>query len=471
MRRKALHWRCATDSGFAQVALEGGEGLRAHVVLDALGVEFGGFLGHAERPEQGDDRGVAPVAGGGQLDAGLGEENGAVGLGDDVAVALEAGEGAVDGHVCDSQAAGEIDDSGLAVRGGQVSDGLDVILGDFGGMLAAGLLETFGLQGGRAHGLAGRAGAFLLHAPSKSGGTGLDKARSKCSTSYNMYWFLHTGGCWLLLLAGSGLAAWAADKSAYHWANPVPRALLRELSTDRPDQTESPYTLDAGHYQLEMDFVNYTRDRAKTGGGDVVTEALSLAPLNLKWGVTNHVDVQLLLDPHVRVRTEDRRSGAVTTASGFGDVTTRLKINYWGNDEGPTALAVMPFVKWPLGASAVRNGVTEGGVMGILGFALPAGWNAAVMTEVDFLSDDAGGRTTEFVNSLTLAHNLTTRVGGYVEVFTVTGPDVAGGWQVQLDAGFTYAIDADTQLDAGCNFGVTRAAPDLQPFAGISRRF
>ncbi len=38
----------------------------------------------------------------------------------------------------------------------------------------------------------------------------------------------------------------AADKSGCHLFNPVPTKLLRELNTDRPDKTESPFTVDAG---------------------------------------------------------------------------------------------------------------------------------------------------------------------------------------------------------------------------------
>lgn len=273
-----------------------------------------------------------------------------------------------------------------------------------------------------------------------------------------------------MLLAASGLAAVAADKRAYHWANPVPRELMRELSTDRPDQTESPHTVDAGHWQVELDFVNHTRDHDESGG-NVRTRELSVAPVNLKLGLTNRVDLQLMIDPYVRTRTEDLVAGTTETAAGFGDVTTRLKINCWGNDEGATAFAVMPFVKWPLAASAVRNGEMEGGVMFILGFDLPGGWGSAVMSEVDFLSDGAGGRETEFVNSITFAHDITERIGGYFELFTVTGDGVAGGWQAQFDVGLSYAVSADTQLDLGCNFGVTCAAPDFQPFVGLSRRF
>ncbi len=272
----------------------------------------------------------------------------------------------------------------------------------------------------------------------------------------------------LLALAG---AAAAADKSGYSLANPVPRALLRELSTDRPDQTESPYTVDAGHFQVELDFFNYTRDHATAGGADVHRRDWSVAPLNLKAGLTNRMDLQLMIDPAVSSRVEDRGAGTTEKVSGFGDVTTRLKINFWGNDGGRTAFAMMPFVKWPLPASGIRNGETEGGVIFILGFELPAGWGAAVMTEVDFVSDGTGGRDTEWLNTITFAHDLTDRLGGYLEFVAVTGDAPGFKWQGQFDAGLTYAINDDTQFDLGCNFGITASAPDYQPFVGLSRRF
>src|SRR5258707_15821817 len=69
-----------------------------------------------------------------------------------------------------------------------------------------------------------------------------------------------------LLLASDGIAHCAdsiiapqpvrpppVDKSGYTLFNPTPREYMRAFTTDRPDLTESPFTVDAGHFQLEMD--------------------------------------------------------------------------------------------------------------------------------------------------------------------------------------------------------------------------
>src|SRR6185295_420185 len=50
------------------------------------------------------------------------------------------------------------------------------------------------------------------------------------------------------------------EKEGYTLFNPTPESLLRGLNTDRPDVTESPFTVDAGHFQTELSFVEYTYD-------------------------------------------------------------------------------------------------------------------------------------------------------------------------------------------------------------------
>lgn len=279
-----------------------------------------------------------------------------------------------------------------------------------------------------------------------------------------------------LSLASTGFSASATgpapSKSAYTLFNPTPTAQMRELTTDRPDQTESPFTVDAGHFQLEMDFFNYTYDREKTGFGYIRTRNWSFAPVNLKVGILNNVDLQLMAEPIVRNESTLEDYHLKFKSSGFGDVTTRLKINLWGNDGGTTAFGLMPFVKWPLSASGVRNGRTEGGLILPLAIQLGGGWDLGLMTELDFVRNDYDtGYDREWVNSITVSRDLTDKLGFYAEFFTVTGNAPRFKWQGQVDFGLTYALAPGVQLDAGCNFGVTKSVPDVQPFVGISYRY
>jgi hypothetical protein len=183
------------------------------------------------------------------------------------------------------------------------------------------------------------------------------------------------------------------------------------------------------------------------------------------------MDLQFVFDPYVNVDVEDRTTGTKNTASGFGDFQTRLKINLWGNDGGSTAFAIMPFVKWPLPESSLRNGKTEGGIILPLAVELPAGWGLGMQTEFDIVAAADGGYDGEYFNTITLGHDLIGALGGYVEFAALVAPESGVDWAGQVALGFTYGINANAQLDFGCNFGVTTTAPDFNPFMGLSWRF
>jgi hypothetical protein len=245
------------------------------------------------------------------------------------------------------------------------------------------------------------------------------------------------------------------DKSGYTFANPTPRALLRDMSTDRPDQTESAYTVDAGRYQIEMDLVRAFLD-SEAGEPEFV-----VAPINFKIGLLNDLDIQFVLDTFVLA--ED--------ASGVGDFVTRVKWNIYGNDSGRTALAFMPYVKWPLPQNDLRNGKTEGGLIFPFAADLGGGFGLGAMTQVDLVASPAGGYETEWFNTLTVGHDLTAHVGMYVEVAAVNGSARGFDWEWQGDVGFTYAMSDDARFDWGCNFGLTDGPPDYSPWIGFSTRF
>jgi len=264
----------------------------------------------------------------------------------------------------------------------------------------------------------------------------------------------------------------AADKSGYHLFNPTPGALMREMSTDRPDKTESPYTVDAGHVQVEMDLAAFTYDRHNSERTDTRVESWSFGAVNLKFGLLNSVDFQVVIEPWSTTRTVERPAGGRTRADGFGDITLRTKINLWGNDGGPTALGLMPFVKLPTNEDEIGNDAVEGGLIIPLAIDLGGGWGMGIMTEVDFIEDgDGDGHHAEWINSVTFSRDITEKLGGYVEFFSVVSREPHAPWVGTLDVGLTYAVTDNVQLDTGVNFGLTRAADDISPFLGLSVRF
>lgn len=265
-----------------------------------------------------------------------------------------------------------------------------------------------------------------------------------------------------------GFAEERPDKSGYNLFHPVPASLLREMATDRPDKTESAYTVDAGHYQIEMDVLSHTRDQSSRES----TRSLAVAATNFKVGVLNNLDLQMVVETYNIERTKDRDRGTTSRSSGFGDVSLRSKINVWGNDAGPSALSVMPFVKIPTATGGLGNGSTEGGVIFPFAMDLPGDWGLGAQVEVDHLADASGSNYhQEFSQTVTVSHDIVGNLGGYVEVFSRVSNERHSAWVATFDLGFTYALGRDVQLDAGVNVGLTDAAEDLNPFLGLSLRY
>src|SRR6185436_14543161 len=104
----------------------------------------------------------------------------------------------------------------------------------------------------------------------------------------------------LLPAAVSGFAAEPGnvDKSKYTLFNPTPREAMREFTTDRPDKTESPYTVDAGHFQIELDLITYAHDHETARGVDVRVNAWSVVPVNFKVGLLNWMDLQTVIESY-----------------------------------------------------------------------------------------------------------------------------------------------------------------------------
>jgi hypothetical protein len=233
---------------------------------------------------------------------------------------------------------------------------------------------------------------------------------------------------------------------------------MRELSADRPDATESPYTVDAGHVQIEATLFGYAKD-----GG---VENYSLGETNFKLGLTNRTDLQLVVPFY------ERQRGGDNDDEGIGDLIVRWKWNLWGNDSGDTALALMPFVKAPTASHDLGNDKVEGGLIIPLGISLGERAGLGLMTEFDIVHDDArDGYGMDFVNTVVCGFDITERWGGFVEFVSVSTTRADASWEGYANAGLTLAVRDELVLDAGVSVGVNDAAQDFAPFVGFTYRY
>ena len=230
--------------------------------------------------------------------------------------------------------------------------------------------------------------------------------------------------CCAIALIGLTRLAFAAaetppDKSGFTLFRPTPDALLRELATDRPDKTENPYTVDAGHFQLEMDLLNYTYDRTNSEGANRTVRTLAVAPFNFKFGISNNSDFQFIVETFTNEKTNDRDAGTRQTVSGFGDVSVRWKLNVWGNDAGKSAFGIITFAKFPTNQHGLGNHAVEGGVIFPLEIKLAEDWDLGLMTELDCRQNSGSSAYhAESINTITVAHRIVGTLEGYVEFYS-----------------------------------------------------
>jgi len=281
----------------------------------------------------------------------------------------------------------------------------------------------------------------------------------------------------VLLVAGlEATTAQAADsalsmnKSAYHLLDPTPARLLRPMSTDGPGTTESAYTVDAGHFQIEMTLASYARDQDSIPGVAERVETWSIAPMLLRAVLRNSLEAQVALEPYHHVEIRD--STGRTTLRGFGDTTLRLKANIWGNDGGPTAFAITPYLKLPTGDVSFGRSRVEGGVVLPFEATLPSEFYLGLTTRFEAVQDEEGeGYHAEFVNSIAFGHDLIEEIFGYVEFFSAVSAKRSTPWVGALGTGLIWTLTENFQLNVGMHIGLTRFADDWGSFAGLAWRF
>ena len=245
---------------------------------------------------------------------------------------------------------------------------------------------------------------------------------------------------------------------------------MRDFNTDRPTKSNVPYTVDAGHFQYEGDFFIHSFDNTSTP--DAAISSWVLGNPTLKLGLLSNVDIEVNFSAYNSAETRTPSTGASSIVSGFGDVFTRFKVNLWGNDGGPTAMALIPYVKIPTAPLGIGNRYAEGGLIAPFAIALPAGFNAIVMGEVDYLKNPSDNfYHANFPALINVNHKIGESVTAYAEIYA--------NWSTHREVRDIYTVDfavawsplPNFQLDIGVNIGLVPAAAPYQIYAGISQRF
>jgi hypothetical protein len=274
----------------------------------------------------------------------------------------------------------------------------------------------------------------------------------------------------------TGPATRAPDKDQYTLFNPTPPDQMRGMDMDRPDKTNTPHTIDAGHVQIETGFFDYVYYRNRYQGADSRTDSVNFGQFDFRLGLLNNLEFNAVVDSYAYYQTKDYAANQTVRQNGFGDTTIGGKLNLWGNDTGDqtgaTALAIQPQLKIPTAREAIGNGHPE------LFVIIPFSYNAAPNLQVNFQSTPSWERSTDntsyvagWAQTAEIDYSFTDKFDMYLEYWAHVTTERHQEAQQTLDIGAKYALTNNLVLDTALDFGLNKASPNIEWVAGVSFRF
>ncbi|MBL7662062.1 hypothetical protein JNK13_04835 [bacterium] len=258
----------------------------------------------------------------------------------------------------------------------------------------------------------------------------------------------------------------AVDKDQYSLFKPTPQAEMRDMTGD--DITEAAQTVDAGHFQFECNFFEYGfSDRP----GDSETKRFTAVPSLLKIGLTNDTELQLGFTPY-SIESERLNSafekGPWSDIEGPSKMSTRAKMNLFGNDEGRTALGIVTSVSFPITRSDVDNHYLEGGAALLYGMEINAANYLATMLALDLSHHAEDGHELGTLHSASLTTSISEKIDIYLEY---AGYYSDSELEPYINSGVTWLVNSEVMIDfLGLKVGLNDNAEDIVFFtAGVFR--
>ncbi|GAK88364.1 hypothetical protein JCM19297_2877 [Nonlabens ulvanivorans] len=232
------------------------------------------------------------------------------------------------------------------------------------------------------------------------------------------------------------------------------------LITDRPDVTESPFTVGKGNFQIETGatFIDNSENGLK------ITETVYNTTL-LRYGLSSNFELRLGWD-FLNANTKDG-SQELFDVTGFNPLLIGAKIEITDENGWIPQIGLLTHLKLPF--TAVSEFKPEN-----TGMELIFAFNHT-LTDRSGLGYNLGTRTgsdgsLEYIYSVSYGYSITDKIGVYGELY---GYFPEEGKSTHLwDTGITYLVNNNFQLDAtfGTGFQDSNTQQDLLFSLGLSYR-
>lgn len=232
------------------------------------------------------------------------------------------------------------------------------------------------------------------------------------------------------------------------------------LITDRPDQTESSTVVPFQSLQIETGFV---MENSETSFIDQVSFAYNTTLL--RYGLLENFELRLGLE-YLGEKTEIKNTGTTSTLSGLSPIYAGFKVKIADEDGCKPEVAFLGGLFLPFTAN--KDFKPEYSAANIrfafshtlsdrfsLGYNLGAEW-------------DGDTAVPGYFYSIALGIGLSDKVGMFVEGFGILPEE--GDSEHLIDAGFTFLVLPNFQLDISCGIGLNDNAIDNFLSFGLTYR-
>jgi hypothetical protein len=237
------------------------------------------------------------------------------------------------------------------------------------------------------------------------------------------------------------------------------------IATDRPDFVESSEVVGPGTVQIEA---GLSLDRDAVDDGDVRTIT---TPTLVRVGVSETLELRLETDGRTSVRESVSQNDQTT--NGFSDIALGVKWRARQSDgvgSGP-GIALLIHADIDSGSEEFKGEGIRPSVRMVAEWELPGDMAIGVMPGLVY--DNVNGE--RFINGImaaTMSVPLATQWRGFVELAAASiASEEHGGNVVTFDAGVTYLVSNDVQLDVAMARGLTSNTPEWNVGVGLSIRF
>jgi hypothetical protein len=206
-----------------------------------------------------------------------------------------------------------------------------------------------------------------------------------------------------------------------------------EISTDRPDQSNTPLLIPQGSIQIETGFIREDQSNSITN--------YTFNTTLIKFGVNDNFEFRLNAG-----YLGQRTLAANETQSGFGPMSVGLKVRLSDEKSGWPQAALITHVNFTTSGNAFNDAHTTGDVTLSFSHNVSEKLSLCYNTGIKWNGDTAS----TFVLTGSFAYSITSKLGTFAELYSEFPENQAANHNA--DGGLTFKINPVFQLDASAGF-------------------